>query len=588
MSNFYTIEDLSEFKDAISNGAVGNVNGLCGRIVRGSSPEEFETLTDDLSRKLVMLMGADGLEQMLEKPDDYEKLLAIGWEHKDVEYYIDLGKEFKLVVFNESAAKLADWNSAIEAVIDVYPDIADKLHANLELLKTVSYAEIEASAGYTFHEVRKNGDSDPRFMTYDRYKKSSGNLVETRAFLYLSIHLRELYSGDGYTYTPEGERGLKEYIIPNMSLKDLDEYLLLDLNATLPKSNTKASKGANTMSTFEKTVSKFMPSFFDPSKINQFYSADLNAARKEGYELSKKLDLKKKENRALVMIDDQWDFTEKGRLPVTGMFGDVERLINRIILGVHETRYSNFVMSIDTHPVYAVHNDLWWKGTNGDIIDASMPKLLVLVDEKEGVFEEFDVMTETGTKNYFKPRFGGENKDKTINYGKYLLENGVVWAEKGIWVFTVHCRANTDGAMLVPALAEIIEWAAAALMIEPSCMYKGMIPHVDWFGPYHPNMLVEDHPNGGWQVEHLSITEKSDEVEFTGEAYDFCFRGGVSQNIQYYTDVLKRPEILQKFKFIRDTTSPIIDGNPATPIFEQSMKDNGIIQISHDTPFTKL
>ncbi len=38
---------------------------IMGKITRGKIPKDFRTLTHDPDRKIVMLMGADGLESLL-------------------------------------------------------------------------------------------------------------------------------------------------------------------------------------------------------------------------------------------------------------------------------------------------------------------------------------------------------------------------------------------------------------------------------------------------------------------------------------------------------------------------------------------
>ena len=94
--------------------------------------------------------------------------------------------------------------------------------------------EIERNAKRVFNAVDKIGPKDKNFMTYKRFNNSEGTLIDLRAFLYHTVHLRELFSGDGFTYEEGGKKGLKEYIAPNCSLEELGEYLLIDMNINLP------------------------------------------------------------------------------------------------------------------------------------------------------------------------------------------------------------------------------------------------------------------------------------------------------------------------------------------------------------------
>ena len=70
--------NLDDYKNLFLQGKTTSlpITGICGRILRGKSPKDFETLTDDPDRKLIMLMGGDGLERILGK-SGYEALLRL-------------------------------------------------------------------------------------------------------------------------------------------------------------------------------------------------------------------------------------------------------------------------------------------------------------------------------------------------------------------------------------------------------------------------------------------------------------------------------------------------------------------------------
>ncbi len=226
---------LNEYRKLFEQNQLAKVDGLCGRIIRGTKPEDFVTLTENPTRKLVMLMGPDGLEKIMGKTD-YEALVDIGYEpNYIVRKVVDEGNQFKLVVFVEgSGAKLATWDNVAAVVADVYPDIATKLYQNLEALKQMSFEDVENNAGFDFSEVDKVGAGDNRFMTYEQFRDGNDDVVAARAFLYFSIHLRELFSGDGYTYDANGNRGLMEYITPNKSINTLGNSEVIDMLVVVP------------------------------------------------------------------------------------------------------------------------------------------------------------------------------------------------------------------------------------------------------------------------------------------------------------------------------------------------------------------
>jgi len=228
--------NLVEYKDLFVEGKKTTlpITGICGRILRGKSPKDFETLTDDPDRKLIMLMGGDGLERILGK-SGYEALITIGYMLEYIEYKIKSGFEFKLVIFNEGEiAKLATWDNVAHIVSEIYPQAKIKIYSKLAELKSTPYSEIERDANRKFNIIDKVGPEDKNFMTYERFNNSEGTLIDVRAFLYHTIHLRELFSGDGFTYEEEGNKSLKEYIAPNCRLEELGEYYLIDMNISLP------------------------------------------------------------------------------------------------------------------------------------------------------------------------------------------------------------------------------------------------------------------------------------------------------------------------------------------------------------------
>jgi len=222
--------NLNEYEELFINKKSGTAEGLCGRIIRGTKPEDFETLTDDPERKLVMLMGPDGLEKLLGK-DSYDMLIEIGYERDYIQRKLDEGNQFKIVVFKEGGeAVLADWFNVLRTVSKTYPEISSKIQRHLSPLKNTPFSTIETAAGYDFSEVDKNGKEDPYFMTYEKYKTSPDTLVAARAFLYFTVHLRELFHGDGYTYTADGDKGLMEYIVANKELSEIGDHIIIDIN----------------------------------------------------------------------------------------------------------------------------------------------------------------------------------------------------------------------------------------------------------------------------------------------------------------------------------------------------------------------
>ena len=198
-----------------------------GRILRGKTEEDFETLSDDPNnRPTVMLMDEDGLN-LLSNKSGIEMLEVIGYEKNYIQKKIQEGNQFRLVTFTlEEQLMPATWQQVANIIQVLHPEIATNLQGAIPMLSTTPFAAIEQLAGVSFGEIETHHITDPRYMTHQRYINSNRDTIATRAFLYFTFHLKELYSGDGFTYDYHGQRGLREYMIPNVSLQSLSNMQL--------------------------------------------------------------------------------------------------------------------------------------------------------------------------------------------------------------------------------------------------------------------------------------------------------------------------------------------------------------------------
>lgn len=233
----------NEYMEALENeGPTPYVSGLCGRIIRGRpgrTPDEFETLTDTPeSRIVIMLTDSSGLARFFGK-SDYQKCVTVGHAPHHIESKVKSGYKYKLVVFPETSALVGTWESVFNLTCQVYPDISTSVRKHCgEIVKMAAsgavapLAPFETMAGYAFKDV--DDPVNPKFMDIDRYRQSSQSMLELRALLYHTLHLRELFRGDGYTYDEAGRRGVKEYLMRNCPIATIPGHVLKDLNVVLP------------------------------------------------------------------------------------------------------------------------------------------------------------------------------------------------------------------------------------------------------------------------------------------------------------------------------------------------------------------
>ncbi len=228
------VTTVDAYVDAFAKNMPVSVAHLCGRMIRGKEPEDYDHLTDDTNRKIVMLIGPDGLEKLPGK-SGYDALELLGYTQAHIAERINAGYIFKLAVFEEgNDARIADWDGMTALAAATYPDIKAPIEAHLDELKSTPFQVIEDGAGFSFAEVDYNGIDDPRYMTHERYLDSPQDLIATRALHYFTLHLRELYSGDGYTYDSDGNRGVMEYAVLNKPIHELGKHALIDISVELP------------------------------------------------------------------------------------------------------------------------------------------------------------------------------------------------------------------------------------------------------------------------------------------------------------------------------------------------------------------
>jgi hypothetical protein len=206
------------------------VRGLMARVLKGKSDGDFETLSNDRDRKIVFVMGSDGLESLVGSSNE-QILDKIGYTSEYVARLAHDGYRFKLVVFKSGSdtGQLATWDRVAKLVASTYPDIAKKLGAALPRLKRTSFAKIEQQAPSRFADVDRIGSEHADYVDEQRLKTSDGALWRVRAFLYYRIRVMELYAGDGVTRTVDGKKGVKEYIAPNKAIVDLAGAQVIDL-----------------------------------------------------------------------------------------------------------------------------------------------------------------------------------------------------------------------------------------------------------------------------------------------------------------------------------------------------------------------
>ncbi|CAF0964084.1 unnamed protein product [Didymodactylos carnosus] len=234
-------KQLSAYRQAFKDGSfvacpTVDLTGLYGRITKGNVFEHFQQLSDDTSKRLSWVFDSDTLRTLVGMPS-MDILHYIGNTDEWIQQQLRKGKKFKLIVFGgEDVVKLATWDNIVELMKHAYPEINDCLWEKYrDELSQLSFEQINSMMVKEQDIVQSyyKGRDYKHYITVERFNAiQNPTLGHLRALLYHHIGLNELFTGTGYTMRHEGTITGKEYLVTNKPLKELDEYLLLDIDLT--------------------------------------------------------------------------------------------------------------------------------------------------------------------------------------------------------------------------------------------------------------------------------------------------------------------------------------------------------------------
>jgi nicotinamidase-related amidase len=572
----------------------GAVQGVVGRIIRGRQPSDFETLTDDPKRGLVMLVDSEGLEGLIGcAGNTYAMLKAVGYTDHHIADLEAKGTQFKLVVFPDSpasAAKLATWDNLLDLVQMAYPDAAPKLGQQLQALEAVSrifepnlgfIGNIQRRAGYKFADVKDPGD--PRFMDYVTYAKSrhTDELVAARAFLYHTLHLRELYSGDGYTYNDSGQRGVPEYFVPNLPLTKLGDHLVIDLAPVrLPAAGRRASRP---VSHHELPV----PDFFKASNAQSWgYRPNERKLFESAQDWRKKHGLRAaatdKTKIHLLGIDLQGDFCfPEGSLYVggrsgTGAIDDNVRIAEFIYRNLGHI--TNITLTMDTHQGYQIFSPSFWKDMAGQNVPPAT--VISLDDIISGRVSPDPYAAGMLSVPYQWLRAYVEHYARTLQAGgKYQL---FVWPE--------HCLLGGQGHTIAGVIHEARLFHSWARGAQTFTEVKGGNPLTENYSVLSPEVLTR-HDGKAIAQKNTKFIETlldADAVIIVGQAASHCVKSSIDDLLSEI--VAKDPALARKVYVVSNAMSSVvltgagIDFTPEADAALARFKQHGMHVVTTDMP----
>src|SRR3989339_118581 len=561
---------LREYQGAIQGGRrLMNVTGIVGRLLRGKTLADFETLTDDPQRrKVVMLTDSEGMEKLTGQTG-YQICRTVGWDEDFTEdQIVRQGKQAKLVAFEEGGEVVpATWDAVANVIRQAYPLVHSKFMRQLrELrrLRTQDFKRIEDASGFNWAEVDKAGSGDPRYMTYERYQNATDTVWAARAFLYFTLYLKELYMGDGYTYDRGGNRGVKEYLVVNKPLRELGNYVLIDIDVKIP------TAGAAIV-VFRQHGELELPSFFNSDNCRIDYRPNKGQLREQAemWRQAHNIPAAAKGGKriALMLIDVQNDFCyPEGTLYVAGRSGrgaidDSVRMAAFIYRNI--PWITSITMTMDTHTPHQIFYPSFWRKRDGS--QPSVNTIISADDVRSGAYVPDPAMAALFVNgNYGWLRKYVEHYCSELEKaGKYQL---FLWPE--------HCMIGDVGHALVGLVDEARTFHALVRKDASDPEIKGGNPLTENYSIFRPEVTLAHDGQTVAQKNSRFLKRllDSDYVIVGGQAASHCVKASTDD---FLNEIMaKDPRLARKVYVLADCMSAVVipaAGLDYTPQAEEAL-----------------
>ncbi|MBI4136645.1 hypothetical protein HY469_01130 [Candidatus Roizmanbacteria bacterium] len=241
---------------------------------------------------------------------------------------------------------------------------------------------------------------------------------------------------------------------------------------------------------------------------------------------------------ALIVVDMQWDFVHPaGALYVPGSQDDVARLVDFIYRNIEDI--TSVYASLDTHNVYQIFYDTWWKYADSE--ERPAPFTMISVNNR-------------GEAVDMNGRRVLPVIDPVWSLGTYLPQLKSR-AQKDLMIWPYHCMQGSMGHNLMPVLSEVFAFYAAARLSQVNFLVKGTCPQVEHYGIFAPEVPYPKDPNGGINTAVLDAIATHDLIYVAGEAKSHCVLETMKQLTRYFQS---QPDVVRKIRFLVDCTSSVV------------------------------
>lgn len=198
------------------------------RIIKGKLDADFEHISSNVA-PFPFIMGPETISALVGK-STRDIFNFIGYEDSHLKRTLEEGNHYRIVLFSavggmpqELRAPLpATWENVFALVRNSHPGCSAKLKPHWHEVKTQRYEEFTVNGRHIDSLLPEDyavATSFEAFASSEEYNTAS----HARAFLRHSFKLMKLFSGDGYSYSEDGQRGAREYLVPRCAVQDLVE-----------------------------------------------------------------------------------------------------------------------------------------------------------------------------------------------------------------------------------------------------------------------------------------------------------------------------------------------------------------------------
>ena len=538
---------------------------LAGRVLRGRpGSNDFSSMSPNVDRSAVMLVNARTLGEMVGAGSMYQIGKLAGWSHENMAGYDADGLVYKLVVFPETSSSLAvraTWQNMRDLACRVYPAIATVLHRFHDELVRTPYAEIVRR--FRGGKMVTVSTSAPTFMSAVRLASiRNPDLGDVRQFYFDALYMKELYAGDGWTWSDTG-------VIPNMPLAQLGEHILIDLPA-LQMPSTKKLGRALTRGELP------LPAHYEAANAARWTYGPSKRVQDDATDWAKIHGIKPastdKDNVHFLVIDAQKSFCmPDGELWVAGRSGqgavdDSKRLAECIYRNLG--RITAITTTMDTHFAYQIFFPSFWLDRDGKHPPAHTEITTSQIDA--GDYRPNPAMAKW---------LCGGNYPWLMQQVRYYCEELEKAGKYKLYLWPPHCLLGSEGHALVGVIHEARMFQAFARGAQSLVEIKGGNPLTENYSVMQPEVITrfDGQPLAQKNTLFLKTLLDADMVVIAGQAASHCVKSSIDDIL---TAILaKDPALAKKVYLLTDCMSSVTvpDGKGGfvidyTPEAEKALK----------------